>query len=653
MAGRITRADIDEIRSRTDIAEIVGQYVTLKSAGIGSLKGLCPFHDERTPSFHVRPQLGYYHCFGCGEGGDVFTFLQKMEHVTFAEAVEQLAGRIGYQLHYEDGGPDREAQGQRARILEANEAARHWFAAQMGTSEARPAREELLRRHFGSDAAARFGVGYAPRGWNGLRDHLRGRGFSDDELVAAGLASHGRRGAYDRFRGRLVWPIVDVTGRTIGFGARRLYEDDEGPKYLNTPETAVYHKARVLYGLDLAKRAIARSRQVVIVEGYTDVMACHMAGVETAVATCGTAFGPGHIEVIRRILGDDASRPAEVIFTFDPDAAGQKAALRAFAEERRFVAQTYIAIAPDGLDPSDLRQERGDQAVRSMVEAKTPLFEFAMRQVVSRFDLDTVEGRVQALRQAAPIVADIRDQALRPGYTRVLAGLVGVDPAEATRAVTQAGRRPREDALADRSAPRARHVVPSDGRPAGTGPAAAAASSLASPGDAAPTPAPQPPVRLADLPAGAPQARREVQVAQVLLQVPDLPPAELRERVEQLPVNEPRLREVLRALYAVPRYQEARDRLERVSEALPEPLQPLAAELGVADLPVTTGDEARAWATEVLTRYVIDRLDQRIRELLGRLSRGARVAPPEQVRGVQRMLVDLERERRALRETIS
>ncbi|MDO9395428.1 MAG: DNA primase, partial [Herbiconiux sp.] len=426
MAGLIRRGDIDEVRSRINIADIVGDYVTLKSAGVGSMKGLCPFHDERSPSFHVRPQVGYYHCFGCGEGGDVFTFLQKLDHVTFSEAVERLAAKIGYQLHYEDGGPAAD-QGNRARLLAANEAASEYFAEQLTAPGADAGRAFLGQRGFDASAAARFGVGYAPQGWDNLGKHLRGRGFTEQELTASGLLSSGDRGSYDRFRGRLVWPIRDQTGQTVGFGARRLFDDDKGPKYLNTPETPVYHKAQVLYGLDLAKRDISRSRQVVIVEGYTDVMACHLAGVTTAVATCGTSFGVDHIKIMRRVLSDDSAGLGEVIFTFDPDAAGQKAALRAFSEEQRFAAQTYVAVAPDGLDPCDLRLAKGDDAVRRLVSGKKPMFEFVIRQKLSAYDLETVEGRVAALRDAAPIVADIRDSALRPAYTRQLAKMLGVE----------------------------------------------------------------------------------------------------------------------------------------------------------------------------------------------------------------------------------
>ena len=440
MAGRIRQSDVEEVKARTNIADIVGEHVSLKSAGVGSLKGLCPFHDERSPSFHVRPQLGYYHCFGCGESGDVYTFLQRMDHVSFTEAVERLAGRIGFELHYEDGGQASD-HGNRARLLAANQAAAEFFVERLGAPDADVGRRFLGERGFDAEAARRFGVGFAPKSWDALTDHLKGRGFTTEELAASGLVSQGDRGVYDRFRGRLVWPIRDVTGQTVGFGARRLLDDDQGPKYLNTPETAIYHKAQVLYGLDLAKRDIAKTHRVVVVEGYTDVMACHLAGVTTAIATCGTSFGVEHIKVLRRVLGDD-SGVGEVVFTFDGDAAGQQAAMRAFGEEQRFAAQTFVAVAPDGLDPCDLRIARGDAAVRSLVDARTPMFEFVIRHTLARYDLETVEGRVAALRVAAPVVAEIRDPALRPGYTRELARMLGMELGEVTRAVRSAGGRP-------------------------------------------------------------------------------------------------------------------------------------------------------------------------------------------------------------------
>jgi len=448
MAGRIRDEDIAAVRERARIDDVVREYVTLKSAGGGSLKGLCPFHEERTPSFHVTPARGMWYCFGCAEGGDVLGFLQKIDHLTFAEAVEKLAVKAGVELRYVEGGAaiNRQA-GQRTRLVEAHRAAAAFYAEQLGSEHARPGREFLQQRGFDADAARQFSVGFAPKGWDALTGHLRGKGFTDAELLAGGLVSQGNRGVYDRFRGRLVWPIRDLAGEVIGFGARRLFEDDDGPKYLNTPETPIYKKSQVLYGIDLARRDISKAQQAVVVEGYTDVMACHLAGVSTAVATCGTSFGAEHIKVLRRLLMDDDQVRGEVVFTFDGDAAGQRAALRAFDEDQRFVARTFVAIEPTGLDPCDLRLSRGDEGVRELIERRVPLFQFAITSALAAHDLDSAEGRVAALREAAPMVAKIKDPALRPEYARLLAGWLGMDPAVVNRAVGSSGSpAPRPDA---------------------------------------------------------------------------------------------------------------------------------------------------------------------------------------------------------------
>ncbi|WP_278700524.1 DNA primase [Actinomyces oris] len=459
MAGLIRREDIEAVRERARLEDVVGEHVTLKSAGVGSLKGLCPFHDERTPSFHVRPQLGYWHCFGCGEGGDVITFIEKIHHLGFAEAVEYLADRTGVQLRYEEGGAVRRGvePGTRQRLMDANRLAEAWFREQLATPEAQPGRDFLTARGFDRHAAAHFGVGYAPAGWDNLARYLRSSGYTEAELVDSGLCSRGGqdgRRVYDRFRGRLIWPIRDVTGATVGFGARKLSEEDQGPKYLNTPETPVFHKSQVLYGLDLAKREVARSHRIVVVEGYTDVMAAHLSGVTTAVATCGTAFGADHVRVVRRLLGDvddpaagvvtgqgREARGGEVIFTFDGDAAGQKAALRAYAEDQRFATQTFVAVDPGGLDPCDLRMKEGDSGIPRLLSRRVPLFEFVIRTSLSHLDLDTSEGRVRGLRSAAPVVAGIRDRALKREYTRRLAGWLGLPDAEVHAAVQAASRR--------------------------------------------------------------------------------------------------------------------------------------------------------------------------------------------------------------------
>ncbi|MEH1102274.1 DNA primase [Micromonospora sp. CPCC 205561] len=443
MAGRIRDEDIALVRERSSIADVISETVTLRSAGGGNLKGLCPFHDEKSPSFNVSPARNVWYCFGCGAGGDAIKFLMDAEHLSFVESVERLADRAGIQLRYVEGDSAapraRPQQGQRQRLVAAHAAAVEFYRAQLGTAGARPAREFLARRGFDRAAAERYGCGFAPEAWDLLTKHLRRQAFTHDELVTAGLSRPSRSGTLiDRFRRRLMWPIRDLAGDVIGFGARKLFEDDDGPKYLNTPETPIYKKSHVLYGIDQAKREIAKQGKVVVVEGYTDVMACHLAGVPTAVATCGTAFGGDHIGVLRRLLMDTDAVAGEIIFTFDGDAAGQKAALRAFEDDQRFVGRTFIAVSPDNMDPCDLRLAKGDLAVRDLVARREPLVDFALRHVINRYDLDTVDGRVEAMRRAAPLVAKLKDREKRPEYVRKLAGDLGMEIEPVQRAVLAA-----------------------------------------------------------------------------------------------------------------------------------------------------------------------------------------------------------------------
>ena len=430
MAGRISDRDIAAIRERVRIEDVVGDYVQLRRAGADSLKGLCPFHDEKSPSFHVRPNHGHFHCFGCGEGGDVYAFMQKIEHVSFVEAVELLADRVGHTITYTGAAATnvQRDRGSRSRLLAANAAALAFYTEALESAEAQPARKYLTERNFDADAARHFGCGFAPSGWDSLTKHLLRKGFEFKELEAAGLSREGRRGPMDRFHRRLLWPIRTSAGEVIGFGARRLFDDDPmEAKYVNTPETLLYKKSSALFGLDLAKRDIAKGHQAVVVEGYTDVMAMHLSGVTTAVASCGTAFGDEHLSMLRRLMMDDNFFRGELIYVFDGDEAGRAAALKAFAGEQHLAGQSFVAVAADGMDPCDLRLASGEGALRDLVARRTPLFEFAIRTTLSETDLDNAEGRVAALRRCVPIVAQIKDPTLRDEYARQLAGWVGWD----------------------------------------------------------------------------------------------------------------------------------------------------------------------------------------------------------------------------------
>jgi DNA primase len=641
MAGRIRASDVEEVKRRTNLADLVGDYVTLKNAGIDSMKGLCPFHDERSPSFHVRPALGYYHCFGCGESGDAFTFLQRMDHLTFTESVERLAARIHYVLTYEEGGVRRAAGPNRARLLAANQAAAEFFTAQLAGEEGTAGREFLTQRGFDAAACERFGVGYAPRGWDHLTKHLRAQGYTPQELAQAGLVSEGQRGVYDRFRGRVVWPIRDTSGQTLGFGARRLYDDDNGPKYLNTPESPVYHKSQVLYGLDLAKRGISRGKRAVVVEGYTDVMACHLAGIDTAVATCGTAFGKDHIAVLRRIMGDDSA--AEVVFTFDPDEAGQKAALRAFSEEKRFTAQTYVAVAPEGLDPCDLRLHRGDDAVRELFTRKVPLFEFALRQSIARFDLNSVEGRVSALRAAAPIIAEIKDPSLRPGYTRELARMLGLELGEVQHAVRTLERSPREQGGSRDPRSSQPQQLSQGRRQPGPQHPQDPNDPYASIPDAAP-----PRVRLSGL-RNTPTTWLERDALMAMLQQGASVGAELMQQAVTAQVMEPELRVVRDAVAAAMPELATPGWLDAVLAATPDSHRGLVRELAMAPMPQRRPEQLAAYARDV----VISLLDRDLlalkRELLARMQRIGDHTDSG-ARRIQEQLVALEAARRGLRE---
>ena len=622
MAGKIRARDIDEVKQRVNIADVISEYVALKPASVGSLKGLCPFHDEKSPSFNVRPSQGFYHCFGCGEGGDVYKFVQQMDSLSFYEAVEKIAARVGFELSYEEGGASPD-QGQRARILEANNAASVYYQEQLMTDAAIPGRDFLKGRGFDKDAAQLFGVGFAPKGWNNLFDHLSKLGFTIDELVSAGLVSKsdkGDKGAYDKFRGRLIWPIRDTTGQVIGFGARKLFDDDQGPKYLNTSDTLVYHKSQVLYGIDLAKKDISKQQRVVVVEGYTDVMACHLAGVTTAVATCGTAFGDDHIRTLNRMLSTDKDKPAEVIFTFDPDAAGQKAAMRAFGDSHKFNAQTFVAVGPEGLDPCDLRSQKGDEAVRLMIENKKPLFEFAIKQKIANFDLATIEGRVGAARAAAPVIAGIRDAAMRPAYIRELAGWVNLEGNEVASIVDASGKQVRAEAVAELR--RDAQAPPLEDE--------------ASVGDFSP-------INLND-----PINRFERQILEVLVQIPMSFDDNQLVRIIRAGFTNPSHNALLESIANSLASRTAGDWLNVIASSTNPQLHGVLREMAAQSLPATDDEGLVRYGQGVIASALINVIAREKADLLASLRRIDAATSPEESAAVSRALMELEAERRKL-----
>ena len=633
MAGKIRAKDIDEVKSRINIADVISDYVALRPASVGSLKGLCPFHDEKSPSFNVRPAQGFYHCFGCGEGGDVYKFLQQIDQLSFTEAVEKCASKIGFELSYDEGSANPD-QGQRARILEANAAAAAFFQSQLMTDGAALGRDFLRGRGFDRDAATAFGIGFAPKSWSSLFDHLVKLGFSTDELLQAALVTKGDKGVYDKFRGRLIWPIRDSTGQTIGFGARKLFDDDNGPKYLNTSDTLVYHKSQVLYGIDLAKKDISKRQQVVVVEGYTDVMACHLAGITTAVATCGTAFGEDHIRILNRMLSADRDTPAEVIFTFDPDAAGQKAAMRAFADSHKFAAQTFVAVGPEGLDPCDLRSAKGDAAVVAMIDAKKPLFEFAIRQRISKFDLNTVEGRVGAARAAAPVIAGIRDAAMRPAYIRELAGWVSLDGNEISALVDAAVRQVAKDAVSNLRV-EANLDVASSQRQVGS---ASGEVRTAPDGDSMAVP-----LNLSD-----PIIRFERQVLEVLVQLPQVYESSALEKIATVGFSTPAHNVILRTMLLVSGSQKSTDWLNQIASSLQPELLGILREIAAKELPAADENSLIRYGQGVISKALMNSLALEKTQLLAALRRTDASANPDESSRIQRALVELEAQRRKL-----
>ena len=630
----------EELRQRLDLVDVVGGYVSLKRASANSYKGLCPFHADKNPSMTVTPHMGLWQCWSCGAKGDVFGFVMQIENIDFPTAIEQLAAKIGFTLEYEEGRGAAQDSSNRGRILAVNQAAAEFFKEQLATEEATIARQNLLDRGFDRAAAELFGVGYSPNTYSALNQHLKAKGFTDQELIESTLVRSGDRGIYDFYRGRLMWPIRDATGAVIGFGARKLLETDKGPKYYNSSDSPVYHKNKVLYGIDLAKAPIGKKKQVVVVEGYTDVMACHLAGVDTAIATCGTAFTEEHVNIINRLLSGGTEGTAEVIFCFDPDEAGQKAAMRAWEQSSQFKAQTFVAIGPDGLDPCDLRSQKGDEAVKAMIANRKPIYEFMVRQYIDKFDLGNVAGRVAAAKAAAPIIAAIRDVTSRSAYERELSAWVSLDPQEIHSFVEEAVR----------SKARAGVAAMNRGN-VGTNQPQTASETLDAPTDAnsnGEAPRAYPPINLND-----PMTRVERQVLEVIVQIPDCYSTSALARILAIgfahPAHNAIGQGIARLVAETPDAAHDHAWIERLIAILPPELHSAVNEIAVQPMPAENEEALARYGQGVIIGALDRSLNVEKNELLAELRRIDASAQPERFSEVNRRLVALEADRRALR----
>jgi DNA primase len=433
--ARIRQEDIEAVKERTDIVQLVGQYLTLRKSGHDSMTGLCPFHQEKTGSFSVSPGKQVFYCFGCGKGGDAITFLRELEHLTYVEAIERLASTAGVALHYEgDSAAERRASERRKALYRANEQAAALFATMLAAGkEATDARAYVAERGITPEAIEAFEIGYAPTYADFLLRRLAGsRDLSAELLLEAGVASRGEDGTVrDRFRGRLTFPIQDLQGRHIGFGARVLPSDaraGEQAKYLNTAETPIYRKHEVLYNMHRARQAVARSGDVFVVEGYTDVIGLAQAGITNVVATCGTALGEKHFEQLSRFA-------QRAILAFDSDEAGARAAERAFGFQETYPITAVVLIMPEGLDPADFVAKHGADAVGTAASAARPLVEYMVRRTVERQDLSTIEGQSAAVAAALPVLERLSDPVRRSEYAGLLADLAGVSHASVAQSL--------------------------------------------------------------------------------------------------------------------------------------------------------------------------------------------------------------------------
>ena len=404
-----TKDTIDRVRDAVDMVQLVAEKTDLRRVG-SRWTGLCPFHDERTPSFSVNPEEKLYYCFGCGEGGDAFKFVQQTEGLDFQEVVELLAERSGVQVEREEDDPRAEQRRRRRERLLAllDRAARFYATYLRDADEAAPAREYLGSRGLSDEVVAEFRVGYSPSAWDRMLLGARQGGFTEEELMAAGVAQRGKGGGlYDRFRGRIMFPLSDARGRVLGFGARQMAEG-RGPKYLNTSENDLYHKGRQLFGIDVARKEAMRTGRFVVVEGYTDVLALHQAGIREAVAIMGTAMTQEQLAELAKV--GDSNRRGTVFLALDADRAGREAMLRAarLAEDRG--VDLRVIDMPEGTDPADLANQEGSGAFQERMDRAAPMIEFQVRRILADADLDTPSGRDQALGEARKLISAVPER---------------------------------------------------------------------------------------------------------------------------------------------------------------------------------------------------------------------------------------------------
>ena len=412
-----SRDDIDAVRDKTDLAELASEITKVRRSGRSTM-AVCPFHSEKTPSLSIDSARGLYHCFGCGKSGDVYRWVQETQGLDFSGAVEFLARRAGVTLTVDPEAAKRRSQ--REQLVDATTKAVDFYTDRLKTgSDAGPARAYLRGRGYDADVVDQFLLGYSPDEWDQLVKHLRDAGVRDDTMMRAGLASRSSRGSLiDRFRGRVMFPIFDVRGDAVGFGARIL--DGDGPKYLNSSESPIYHKSRLLYGLNWAKSDIVRADTSVVVEGYTDVIAMHLAGMPIAVATCGTALGEDHLDLLRRFS-------ERVVFAFDADEAGAGAALRGFDRSVPGDLDLRVATLPDGKDPADVVADGDIERLRTAVEHSQPLLKVRIQSELERYDLAEPEARAKAVRAAAGVIALHPDPVTRHEYAVMVSRDTGVD----------------------------------------------------------------------------------------------------------------------------------------------------------------------------------------------------------------------------------